>query len=105
MEFSDELDNVYTYYGYDGLYDEVYYNDNIYSSKQWALMEAAGAVFLPAAGFREGVEVDYVNSEGVYWSSSSDVSGPIYFPYFCSSFLIPQFRDSRYYGQSVRLVR
>ena len=39
----------------------------------WAALEAAGCVFLPAAGIRSNAPaVDYVNSEykGVYWSSN-----------------------------------
>jgi hypothetical protein len=33
-------------------------------------MEAAGAVFLPAAGYRGGSSVYYAGSIGYYWSSS-----------------------------------
>ena len=43
---------------------------NSYTLAQWAQMEAAGAVFLPAAGFRLGTNVYYVGDYGGYWSST-----------------------------------
>jgi len=43
---------------------------NVYTLAQWALMEAAGAVFLPAAGVRRGTSTDYVGNDGIYWSWS-----------------------------------
>ena len=47
---------------------------NNYTLAQWAKMEAAGAVFLPAAGYR-GVQSSnpymmYVGSRGYYWSTT-----------------------------------
>ena len=41
---------------------------NTYSVADWTKLEANGAVFLPAAGYRVGV--NFVDSEGRYWSSS-----------------------------------
>ena len=46
------------------------YANNIYTLEQWAVMESAGAVFLPAAGMRTGTSVDFVQSNGHYWSST-----------------------------------
>ena len=43
---------------------------NSYTLAQWAQMEAAGAVFLPAAGFRNGAVVFFVGRYGGYWSST-----------------------------------
>ena len=43
---------------------------NSYTLAQWAQMEAAGAVFLPATGFRYGSDVYYVGNDGNYWSST-----------------------------------
>ena len=43
---------------------------NSYTLAQWSLMEAAGAVFLPAAGHRYGTSANYVNLEGGYWTST-----------------------------------
>lgn len=54
---------------------------NTYSTSQWAKMEANGAVFLPAAGYRQGVQTSNmmhnVGEYGYYWSSShpNDLSG------------------------------
>ncbi len=46
---------------------------NTYTTAQWATMEAAGAVFLPNTGAREGttVDADLVDEAGVYWSATS----------------------------------
>lgn len=44
---------------------------NTYDKNQWYEMEAKGAAFLPAAGYREGVSVGHFNSVGYYWSSSA----------------------------------
>jgi hypothetical protein len=48
---------------------------NIYDINQWHAMEENGAVFLPTTGFRYGTEVYYVESVGIYWSSTFMVSG------------------------------
>lgn len=44
---------------------------NTYDKNQWYEMEAKGAAFLPAAGYREGTSVGHFNSVGYYWSSSA----------------------------------
>ena len=44
---------------------------NVYTIDEWAVMESAGAVFLPAAGFREGTSVSQVQWNGHYHSSST----------------------------------
>ena len=46
------------------------YTHNSYNLAQWSQMEAAGAVFLPAAGFRGGTDVNFVGYYGFYWSST-----------------------------------
>lgn len=43
---------------------------NSYTLAQWALMEAAGAVFLPTAGYRYGTSVYDVGNLGIYWPST-----------------------------------
>lgn len=43
---------------------------NSYDADKWALMEAAGAVFLPAAGNRFERSVSFVGNWGYYWCSS-----------------------------------
>ncbi len=46
------------------------YSDNNYNYADWKLMEAEGAMFLPAAGSRDGVGMRNVNSVGYYESST-----------------------------------
>ena len=46
------------------------YNSFSPSSAQWQLLEASGAVFLPAAGVRQGNQTTGVNETGIYWTST-----------------------------------
>lgn len=48
---------------------------NNYTINQWGKMQGRGAVFLPAAGWREGVKLFRINSEGFSQSSSSGNCG------------------------------
>ena len=77
---------------------------NVYSYSQWAQLEAAGAVFLPAAGSRNGTSVRYVCSYGHYWSSSYSSSNGACYLDFWSGGVNPNNYNYRYYGFSVRLV-
>ena len=43
---------------------------NVYNTNQWAQMEAAGAVFLPASGNRHVTYLYNLGYRGFYWSSS-----------------------------------
>ena len=78
---------------------------NIYEGKAWDDMEKAGAVFLPAAGYRYGTDVYYVGSYGYYWSASPIDTDYAVSLYFYSNYLYPQDNLIRNYGFSVRLVR
>ncbi len=80
------------------------WNANVYTAENWALMEAAGAVFLPAAGNRGGTSVGSVDN-GYYWSSSAYVGYLAYSVSFYSGNFRADNFSSRSYGQSVRLVR
>ena len=80
------------------------YADNTYTAAQWEKMESAGAVFLPAAGYRYGTTVNYTGSYGHYWSSTQYDSDYAYKLYFYTASLGPQLDDDRY-GFSVRLVQ
>ena len=52
----------------------IYETNKYYSTNQsWQLMEAAGAVFLPAAGGRSKTECNKLGESGFYWSNSSDL--------------------------------
>ena len=79
-----------------------------YTASDWATEEAAGSVFLPAAGFRNSNLGTYVyekGSTGRYWSSSCQGSSNAYNLYFTSSSLGTNYSMNRNYGYSVRLVR
>ena len=83
-----------------------HFSDNTYTASQWQKMEDAGAVFLPAAGYRDGTSVGGTGSYGYYWSSTQDGSDIACKLYFSTSYLIPQSTyDGRLHGFSVRLVQ
>ena len=71
----------------------------------WQKLEAAGAVFLPALGYRYGSDVSYVLSSGYYWSAppyDSDIADEFFFysdEAYTGSYWL---RD---YGRAVRLVQ
>ena len=77
---------------------------NVYSYSEWAQMEAAGAVFLPTAGYRYGTSVGSVGSFGYYWSSSNYDSDDAYSLYFRSDVVGPSYNSYHCHGFSVRLV-
>ncbi len=67
--------------------------------------EAAGCVFLPAAGYRRGTTVYYAGSDGSYWSSTYYDSSSAYYLNFGSGGVSPGRDSRRYLGRSVRLVK
>lgn len=82
---------------------------NTYTSEQWDLMEAAGAVFLPAAGIRTGTSISGAGSSGIYWSSAplvsgTDSPGAAYNFEFSTISFSPTAHGSRCKGRPVRLV-
>lgn len=85
--------------------DNTSWNGNQYTAEQWAKMEAAGAVFLPAAGYRYGSDVYGVGSDGGYWSATQYDEFSAYYVYFYSGFLNPANYNFRYHGCAVRLVQ
>ena len=78
---------------------------NSYNVTEWTKMEAAGAVFLPAAGYRDGTTVYNPDLYGMYWSSTAYNASKAYRVNFASSYVSPASNNYRYYGYSVRLVR
>ena len=85
---------------------EANYNNNIISASNWTnVLQAHGAVFLPAGGSRAGTSVLYAGTNGYYWSSS------YYNPYQSKSIFFSNTQlkigepDLRYCGCSVRLVQ
>lgn len=82
------------------------YSSNVISSSSWMnSLEAHGAVFLPAAGFRDGTSVWTVGSRGNYWSASYYDSRDAWFMDFRSNDYLQMNNQPRYLGLSVRLVQ
>ena len=75
-----------------------------FTDAQWLAMENAGAVFLPALGYRDGTNVEKCNTSGYYWSNTTSDEKSAYRLYFYSYFLAPNDVHSKYRGRSVRLV-
>ena len=72
----------------------------------WSTFETAGCVFLPAAGYRDGVSVYNTGTYGYYWSSSPhEYASFANEADFYSGYLNPDSGGSRDCGSSVRLVR
>ena len=81
------------------------FNSNRISQTDWQnKFESNGAVFLPAAGWRNGTNVYYVGSSGYYWSASYRGSDRAYRVSFDESSLYADYWYSRKDGRSVRLV-
>lgn len=80
------------------------WNRNNYTLAQWGEMEAAGAVFLPAAGYRYGSSVIFVGSDGWYWSSTPYIRDA-YQLLFHGYSLNASYYSSPCQGFSVRPVR
>ena len=83
---------------------EYYAAYQTFTADQWSKLEAAGAVFLPAAGGRYGSYVEYVQGLGYYWSATEDDSNYAYCLNFRSGEAYMS-RGGRNFGQSVRLVK
>ena len=84
---------------------------NAYTKDDWLIMESAGAVFLPFAGYRNGSSVREVDDDAFYWSSTPDVSGGtsnscISYMFNYGGFLNNDevWINNRFWGMSVRLV-
>ena len=76
-----------------------------FTAEQWSKLETAGAVFLPAAGYRIGSDVCNVQYYGSFWSATEgngrgDAS---YLSFYSGG--AGMYVQYRFYGQSVRLVK
>ena len=84
---------------------EAYGQYQTFSAEQWSKLESAGAVFLPAAGGRNGSGVYNVQDSGCYWSAPEYYGGSsadcLYFDSVAA--FVSYF--SRGHGRSVRLVK
>ena len=86
---------------------EAYGQYQTFTAAEWSKLEAAGAVFLPASGYRNGSDVYsvyYVQYDGAYWSATEYDSDDAYFLYFRSDEALMD-NSIRYNAPSVRLVK
>lgn len=77
---------------------------NVFSAGDWNQMQAAGAVFLPAGGYRDGLRVSLVNEYGCYWTATYFTDETADELYFLSTGLSLS-TAARSNGHSVRLVQ
>ena len=86
---------------------DIYYTDNIYPLEQWVLMEAAGCVFIPAAGYRSNVLIYQVGVQGRYASANRGKEGYDKYSYHWGfgEDWFSTFAFKRHLGYSVRLVQ
>lgn len=84
-----------------------YYSSNTIGASDWVnILEANGAVFLPAAGTRDGTEMSNVYDQGLYWSASKSAGLlSAWAMLFDSGRLNSALSGYRNVGRSVRLVR
>ena len=76
-----------------------------FTVEQWSKLEAAGAVFLPAAGYRGGSRVYNVQNNGFYWSATARNEN---YGANCLDFASDEacmLGTNHYHGHSVRLVK
>jgi len=107
-EQSYRVDSSYYKYpskGYTARKSSIEYNE--YTIEQWAVMEAAGAVFLPAADIR--TTAIFLDRSGIYrgyyWSANQKYMNAASIVFFSNAYIIPVDRHSFTDGLSVRLVR
>ena len=83
---------------------EYYAAYQTFSSSDWAKLEASGAVFFPAAGYRYSSDINNVQVHGCYWSATELFTGFANNLYFYSdeADIINYYS---YRGYSVRLVK
>ena len=84
------------------------FDTNVYSAAEWASMQTAGAVFLPAAGYRDPGSERVVNVGSIieYWSSISQDDDVADCLFYSNSYGLDIDDENNYrsYGASVRLV-
>ncbi len=74
------------------------------TSSGWLALEAAGCIFIPAAGYRDGTTLIDIGTAGRYWTASGYSGGSSYRLTFSSGNMETYFGNV-YFGYSVRLVK
>jgi len=75
------------------------------TSAGWSALNAAGCIFLPAAGYREGSTVTDAGVGAGYWSSSSPYNATYAHTMYFESNYMRIYATNRKYGFCVRLVQ
>ncbi len=83
---------------------QAYADYQTFTLSDWQQLESAGAVFLPALGYRHGSNVYYVQYGGYYWSATPPDSDDALYLYFLSN-EAGTYNTNRNDGQAVRLVK
>ncbi len=81
------------------------YSTNQYSLDQWLAMEEAGAVFVVAAGRRNGTTLAHLNARCMYWSGTPNDGNSSHILFCMSGALQSDGVDQVHIGAAVRLVR
>ncbi len=84
---------------------QAYADYQTFTLSDWQQLESAGAVFLPAAGYRFAKQMYYVHSSASYWTSTPDEADFAAKQLGGNSTRVGIFFSSRYIGMSVRLVQ
>lgn len=82
------------------------FEHNTYTAEQWKVMEAAGAVFLPAMGYRYETDLRKPGVNGFYWSATPNPEddAEAYNVDFDNAYLGARSISGRAWGMAVRLV-
>ena len=85
---------------------QAYADYQTFTLEEWSKLETAGAVFLPASGYRRGTDMWY-KPQGYYWSATLDniSDRTVYWAFYFTSKVVNIANHGRYYGSTVRLVR
>lgn len=92
----------------EGFSGNIYFDfsgNNTYTYAEWSRMEAAGAIFLPAAGNREATTVLSAGQVGNYWSVSAAGEGKARYLVFGSDTMYVDNVYYRHFGFAVRPVK
>ena len=90
--------------GYGGYGIDFYASHQTFTAEQWSKLEAAGAVFLPAAGNRGGTNAYDAQFCGYYWSATEGGNNGAYYLIIYSDAAGVNYYN-RANGYSVRLVK
>lgn len=84
---------------------DTYANHQTFTKAQWQKLEAAGAVFLPAAGFRQSARIYNVQYGNGYWSATPDGTDKAAHLGINSKSVYVNASNERWAGRAVRLVK